>query len=499
MIPLQRRQFAPSSPKEVGETSPEPEFNPTPEQSHILQLVNESSNNLLIDALAGAGKTSTLELIQAHVKPPVLCLAFNTRIAKEMQKRFLETTEVRTFNSLGHRIWQASCYNKLVLNENKTRDLFKSIISELDRDEQNACWEEWQEIRAAVGYAKSIGYIPDGMPYTKRRLAGAGELCAGLDGEISDLAKELVDSIICASIKTAHAGQIDYDDQIYMPTLFGGTFPVFPLVLVDEAQDLNACNHKMLTRFKHARIIAVGDPRQSIYAFRGAVTGGMGKLKETFKMTEAGLSVCFRCRSSIVQNVHWHAPHMRWTKEGGIVEHVDKPSPNLFPDNSAIICRNNAPLFALGIRLLMHGRSVSVTGSDIGPKILGIMKKFGDDSTPQRDVHQEINHWLDQKLSKGSKSAPDVADCMRVFADRGKTLGQAIALAEDLFRQEGTLTLLTGHKAKGLEWDVVYHLDPWLINEYKGEQELNLRYVIRTRARDEYYEMMSGDFDWGVS
>jgi hypothetical protein len=48
----------------------------------------------------------------------------------------------------------------------------------------------------------------------------------------------LIDSVLTDSIRLAYEGQIDFDDQIYMPTLFGGTFPRFPLVMVDEAQDL---------------------------------------------------------------------------------------------------------------------------------------------------------------------------------------------------------------------------------------------------------------------
>jgi ATP-dependent exoDNAse (exonuclease V) beta subunit len=49
---------------------------------------------------------------------------------------------------------------------------------------------------------------------------------------------------------------------------------------------------------------------------------------------------------------------------------------------------------------------------------------------------------------------------------------------------------MTGHKAKGLEFDVVYHLDRHLIR-LGEEQEDNLRYVIDTRAKDELYYITS--------
>jgi superfamily I DNA/RNA helicase len=118
------------------------------------------------------------------------------------------------------------------------------------------------------------------------------------------------------------------------------------------------------------------------------------------------------------------------------------------------------------------------------------MKKFGDDKTSQAMVLEEIDQWLMQKLAVQSTTAYDTAECMRVFASFGKTLGQALGYAEFMFKQKGTITLTTGHKAKGLEWPNVYHLDPWLIKQGE-EQEDNLDYVITTRSKDKLFEIES--------
>jgi superfamily I DNA/RNA helicase len=83
---------------------------------------------------------------------------------------------------------------------------------------------------------------------------------------------------------------------------------------------------------------------------------------------------------------------------------------------------------------------------------------------------------------------------MRVFARHGDSLVSAISWAESLFKQKGTIQLLTGHKSKGLEWDTVYHLDPQLIGG--GPQEDNLRYVISTRSKQELYEIHSEAMRW---
>jgi superfamily I DNA/RNA helicase len=63
--------------------------------------------------------------------------------------------------------------------------------------------------------------------------------------------------------------------------------------------------------------------------------------------------------------------------------------------------------------------------------------------------------------------------------------------------------LLSGHKAKGLEWNTVYHLDPqrvpspWAKTDEAIEQELNIRYVIETRSKQNLFfvklENFTGD------
>jgi len=466
-----------------------PTFTPTPEQRHILDLLHSCKDNLLINAFAGTGKTSTLELIQNAATPPVLCLAFNRRIADEMSKRFRSTTTVRTLNGLGHRIWASACSGRLTLDTKKTPDLLREEIKTLTKSEKDEAYDSFWEILSAVALAKALGYIPEGKFPNAKRLIEAESFFGHLEEAPSPLSIYLINAVLLSSIRAAYAGSIDFNDQVYMPALFGGTYPKFPLVLVDEAQDLSPVNHEILNHLSRSRIIAVGDPFQSIYGFRGAVQSGMSKLKAHFSMTEADLSVSFRCPEAVVRNAQWRVPKMSWHKPGGLVGHLRNPTSSSFPDGAAIICRNNAPLFALALRLLSSGRSVSVSGSDIGPKIISILSKLGPDNLPKESVYAAIETWRQEKLAKQSQTASDIAECMRVFAGYGDNLLQAVTYAQHLFKQSGSLQLLTGHKSKGLEWEYVYHLDPWLIGE--SEQEHNLRYVIQTRALSAYYEIES--------
>jgi superfamily I DNA/RNA helicase len=482
-----------------------PEFNyldqnlsltPTDEQAHILDLASGSEAPLMLNALAGCGKTSTLEMIERAVKTkPILYLCFNRKIADDATKRMLSTTTVRTFNSLGHRIWAASLGSKrLTLDAKKSAALLRSIIDETPKRDQGPIWDSFWEVVHGVGLAKALGYVPEGKYPNARRLCTQSGLHSSLDESPDDLTADLIDAVLTRSIAAAYAGNIDYNDQVYMPALFGGTFPRFPLVLVDEAQDLNPVNHALLDRLIKHRSIFVGDPWQSIYGFRGAVQSGMATLATKFTTTPADLSTSFRCPQAVVEAARWRVPHFKWIKEGGHVEQLQSLDAVSISDDATIICRNNAPLFKMALQLLVAGRSVSVSGSDIGPKVIGIMRKLGDAEMSAGATVSAIDGWLEERLARGSNTASDLADCMKVFASHGSSLSTAIAYAEHLFAQKGTIRLMTGHKAKGLEFPTVYFLDPWLCRE--DEQDQNLRYVIQTRSMDRLFEIDSRNIKW---
>ena len=477
----------------------------TDENKHILHLIKSTKRNILIRADAGTGKSTQLKLIDhADSTEPKLYLAFGKRNVEEAiadreageTLAFRDTTDIRTFNSLGYRVWRdALGVRKLNVDWNKTRDLLRQEINNLPKRYRSDAYDEYFEITSAISLAKNLGYVPDGKFPNAHRLVDTGTLIERMDTKLSDLGWTLLDSVLVASIKASYDGLVDFDDQVYMPAMFGGPFPKFPLIMVDERQDLNPCNHAMLKRFHRSRIVAVGDGGQAIYAFRGAYPDGMDRHKAEFDAEEADLTVCWRCPEAIVKAVHWHKPKMRWVRRGGLAASLRNPGVHNFTDNCAIICRNNAPLFSLALRLLAAGRSVSVHGSDIGPKVITIMRKLGDEGMSQRETLSAIDWWLQEKLARQSTTARDIADCMRVFARNGQTLQGAIAWAESLFAQKGNVQFLTGHKAKGLEFDLVFHLNPHLIR-LEEEQERNLRYVITTRSKDTLYEIDEREIRW---
>lgn len=467
---------------------------PTEEQSAIYHAARSTRTNLMISALAGTGKTTVLEQIQLIAREkPILYLVFNKKNADEAAERMLSTTIVRTLNGMGHRVW-ALGRDVGKPDARKPGNILREMASAAKRGDREAIWVAYDQVVAGVNLAKALGYVPEGARGSPQRLISQSDFHSHLDERPDDFVSSLIDAVLVRSIHQAFTGTIDYNDQVYMPALWRGTFPKFPLVMVDEYQDLSPVNHALISRLVTGRIIGVGDPWQNIYGFRGASAGGMGQAITQYGMSSANLSISFRCPSAIVNHVRARVPHFRALRSGGLVSLPDRLDASLIRDDSTIICRNNAPLFSVAFRLLSSGRSVSVAGSDIGPRVVKIMTKLGPESMTRAQTLDAISNWLDEKLAAESKTAPDIAECMRVFARHGSDLGSAISYAEHLFKQTGSIRLMTGHKSKGLEFDDVIHLDPWLCKD--TEQDQNLRYVISTRSKDRLTEIDSGRIDW---
>lgn len=476
-------------------------FKPTEEQQAIVDAAKTTKDNLIVQALAGAAKTSTLVLLgEALNTTSILCLAFNKKIATEMSERLPPNCTSKTLNGLGHGVWGEFLGKRLVLEKSKVYDLVKTEVDQLAGRDKEDMYALFADTCQAVSSGKTAGYIPTGKFPQSKRLMEDDEFEAWLDDRPTDLQWQIIKNVSYRSIALGLQGIIDFDDQILLPTLFPCSFPVFPLVMVDEAQDLSALNHATLRKLAKRRLIAVGDACQAIYGFRGAHEDSMELLRETFSMQPYVLSISFRCPRSVVKEAQWRAPHMRypeWAIEGEVTR-LQKWDKETVPDGAAIICRNNAPLFSIAIKLLRHGRYPQLMGNDIGAYLLKVMKKLGAVDLTTKQALTALAEWEESKLKK-TRNAGKVKDqvaCIQVFLENAETLGGAIAYAQHVFNSQGPVMLMTGHKAKGLEYDHVFILDDNLLRLEPGSQDNNLKYVMQTRAKKTLtYVDSSGFFD----
>lgn len=463
---------------------------PTAEQLAIIDAARSTKRNLIVSALAGAAKTSTLVMIaKALPSEMLLCLSFNKKIALEMTERLPGNCTAQTLNSLGHRAWAGAIGKRLILDTKKTYGLLSAEVKKLPAAKQGQAYDTFADIMRSIDRGKAMGYIPSGRFPHLTPLMGDDDFFASLDDEPSALEEALIRNVTIESINQALAGKIDFADQLLLPTVFPCTFQQFPHVMIDEAQDLSLLNHVMLKKIAKQRLTAVGDECQSIYGFRGADQDSMAALEQAFDMQKLLLSISFRCPTSVVEAARWRAPHMQWPEwaKAGSVTTLASWGVGDLPPAAVILCRNNAPLFSCAIKLLKNGRYPQIVGNDVGKSLLKTMRKLSkDDMLPQDAVLVLIDEWEKAKLAKSraKSSVADQAECLRIFARAGDTLGAAMAYAEHLFAASGPIQLMTIHKSKGLEFDDVFLLNQDLIKIDRDEQERNLRYVAQTRAKN---------------
>lgn len=477
-----------------------PKFKPTPEQSAIVEALATSSDNLLVDALAGAAKTSTLVLAANDprmIDTPTLCLAFNKKIADEMKRRLPSNCESATLNSLGHRTWGRAIGRRLNVDSRKNYKILKALFEEEPKGQQDRLWEVFADLNRAFSHAKTVGWVPSSCTRSGgKSLIDDDDFFESLEYRFEPYEEQILTRAVNQSINDAYAGNIDFDDQIYMPTCFPATFVEFPLTMIDEAQDLNALQHEMLRQIvRENRIMAVGDPCQAIYAFRGAFNNSMELLSTQFAMTRLRLSTSFRCPIAVVKEARWRAPDMQWpewAKEGEIRELSEWDS-NTIPENAAIICRNNAPIFSMAVKLFAAGRYAEIVGNDIGKGMVKTMKGLGPMEMTTDQTLEALEKWERIRLSKtrehGQDKVRDMATCMEIFIMNAESLGGSIAYAERIMSQTGRIKMMTGHKSKGLEFPDVFILDQQLLRtseEHSGgkNQDRNLLYVMQTRAQE---------------
>lgn len=509
---------------------------PTNEQQAILDCFAHTKQNIIIDARAGCAKTTTLEMLgQCMVaqrdESPVLALAFNVRIKEELEKRFPKNVSVMTMNGLGHRAWGKAIGKRLTLEEKKLGSIITGLFREHDVQGPS---ELWDSCRRLAQSAMMRGVVPRQFP-NKSLLPDSEETYYDIAEaewlEVTPIIVDIARAAVLENVKQAFSGVISYDDQIYMSALFNGVFPRFPLLLVDEAQDLSPLNHIQVRKAAGERLVVVGDKLQSIYAFRGADTDSFGKLQalrpeETW--THLPLHTTFRCPHKVVERQQEHAPGFVAfpSNEEGRVVHL-RGDPNYgedgwnwrqlevligqlpakgAPPTIAVICRNNAPLLGMAFRLIRQGVGCKMLGRDIGKGLIVLAKKLVPlDDIPATECARLIEEWRQGQISvlmangKEEKIAgvEDRAACLQAVIESGAhDAGEVRQRLESLFaRNVGQVTLSTIHRVKGFEYDLVLHLDPWRIpsrhareHAEKGnhallQQEMNLRYVGETRTK----------------
>lgn len=256
---------------------------PTPELLAILDALRDTPDNLIIEAVAGGGKTTTLIECCRALGPgrSILFLAFNKDIATTLQQRLPYYVTASTFHSFCFDALRRKFGGKVKVDAGKSRRRLAALLP--NTRERRAVADD---VLALVSFAK-----------------------CHTDGDLSDIAEAhgmdvtadiltLTDDILTDAV--ADTTTVDFDDMLWLTYRLNVPLPSPVFLFLDEAQDTNEVQRVLIRRAAPGRFIAVGDPHQSIYGFRGASHDAMTALRTDFSMTQLPLSVSYRCSQAVV-------------------------------------------------------------------------------------------------------------------------------------------------------------------------------------------------------
>lgn len=483
---------------------------PSPRQRAVYSAWQNSRDNLLIEAVAGSGKTTLLLNLLRMAQRRVLFLAFNKSIKGELQK-YIETNKIEhgkamTLHSLGFMAVR-NHFKKVKIDNNKQYDIASAV--------RNANPEKFKDMGVSERF-RMIYMLMDmddvSRMYLTNNILEIKNFMVSMDKPFyshKHLKDLWVDYLELRELELRGDNiRIDFNDMIYLPARMGLRINIRPTYLfIDEAQDLNLAQHTLIDNLiaqgDVERWVAVGDRNQAIYGFSGAYASSFDLFKTKGQVQELPLDICYRCPQDIIGEANKVYDVMHGFKQTpGMIGEIDDPIH--IKDGSMVVCRNSSPLFELYFYLISKERKVYIKGNDILGKVMSFLRPFKrnridyiftnvtsrisrlEDSTDQMDKFEmyKLQENLDSLRAMVSGGLIKRSDKTELLLTKLKGIFEV---------QTGGITLCTIHKAKGLEADVVYILNENLIpskfakSSSQLTQEENLRYVARTRAKEEMY------------
>lgn len=489
----------------------------SPQQQRIFQWFEQSEgSNLVVAALAGTGKTTTiLEGINRAPEDAILLCAFNKRIQEELAARLSNPhADAVTLHALGFRAVRASYQGcRVARNVQDRADQLTSLaIDAWKKSEGRSGLDVPVEVVKLVSKLHTLGRETTPHAESGRALddlQAAHDLTLDAMEQqkpantpftpewIADRAAEAM--LLAQDRKLFMVSGIDFADMLYLPIVLDLVDPEYDLVVVDEAQDMTVAQLELalLNVRSGGRVCIVGDRNQAIYGFRGADSGSLDRLKSELDAEELPLTVTYRCGHAIVREAQTLVPDFEAAESNGPGAIRDLAIGELFLELSAtqedfVLSRTNAPLATVAMQLIRNGVRCRIAGKDIGAGLLALVKKLDRRGTMPSLLEalgvweqKEIDRLLASRRDNLIPSVQDKADTIRVLAEGvvgPKELTQRIdALFSDSGR--GQVVCSTVHKAKGLEARRVYVLKDTLYPRWgEAAEERNVTYVAITRA-----------------
>jgi hypothetical protein len=465
------------------------------EQAREMFLKGEG---LRIDAYAGTGKTSTLQLLAGSSAQRGLYLAFNRSIAEDARARFPQQVACATSHSIAFR----GIRRRFGLPEWKlTGTLTPNMIG------ASFTMPESLTFRSGLSLPKR-SYCSVLLDAVKRFLQSdedeprrdhferLGCLAALTQDQFADFTLQAIGhtQAVWDAMRHKTAGlPLGHDGYLKLWALSRPRSQV-DYIMVDEAQDLNPVILGVLRRME-CPVIYVGDPYQQIYEWRGAVNA-MDHVASKHRVL---LSQSFRFGNAIA-NAATAVTRLLGAKEPlrglpGLVSHLSRVRPDV------ILARSNAGVMGSVLTCLGQGVSCHVLGGTRElERVLEDVKRVKQGAAAQSPELLGFAAWKDVMAFSTQVEGEYLRGLVALVQEYGEeTMLRAVARCE---KEESAARVVcsTAHKAKGREWRYV-RVDPDFDSAFQRvskaanspgksedkqstfEAEARLLYVATTRAK----------------
>jgi len=300
------------------------------------QAVTSDSQNLLVLAGAGSGKTRVIAhrvawLIKANGVNPhsILTVTFTNKAAREMRGRIEGIVEQEmgnfwcgTFHGISHRLlrthWEEAGLRRefAILDSEDQYRVIKRVSKSMGLDDtkwppRQIQWfinKQKDECRRSKDVETSDDYFAEKMNEVYRAYE---ELCER--ESLVDFGELLLRTYL---LLKSNKGVLDHYQQR------------FRHILVDEFQDTNEVQYQFLRLLceSDSHIMSVGDDDQSIYGWRGAKSENINRFTKDYKNTEIirleqnyrSTSVILGAANAVIKNNQGRMGKELWTdqKEG---------------------------------------------------------------------------------------------------------------------------------------------------------------------------------------
>lgn len=477
--------------------------NPSKYQQAILEWIRGETGDAIVEAVAGSGKTTTLEMAWSTVQKcrpgaRAMFLAFNRSVAEELRKR-LPGLEARTLHSLGNQPTKKWIGWHAPVDSKKYRSLATNYLR-----------------KTATGNDRTNPYLANDLA----RLADLARLSlVNLTDEnaLNQLVEHhnigrrfrtiknylhLVGKMCDEGEALAQSGHIDFTDQLWIPARRKLPLETYDWVFIDESQDLNLAQLELVKRSRApgGRLLFVGDAAQAIYGFAGADATALQTIERSLGAARLPLSITYRCPIEHVSAASQIVPELepRPDAPDGTFSVLDVAKAlEVVEANDLVLSREVAPAVAIQRYLEEGSTRAYVDDQDRWKQLKGRLAAYQRKDVPPSD----LEGFLSDTIARAEAS--DASDDRQIDLDKALAIvirgqaadyrGFATAIDRVFAPQVGAVRCLTIHKAKGLEADRVFLIRPDLLphrlaeRSWQRTQEENLLYVALTRAKEDLF------------